>query len=62
MSHAAWAVCVVVCVCQSLLLSEGIKVGTGQKALLGAIAAGVAGLGTQPFDVIKTLEMIDKNR
>jgi hypothetical protein len=42
------------------LRASGVHVGVVEKALLGALAAGIAGLATQPFDVIKTAEMIDE--
>lgn len=31
-----------------------------QQAVAGAVAAGLAGLFTQPMDVVKTQQMIDK--
>ena len=46
-----------------LLAYQGVAAtkDVGAKAVLGAIAAGVASLVTQPLDTIKTGQMLDKS-
>ena len=40
--------------------SGGGPAGVGAKAVLGAVAAAVASLATQPLDTIKTGQMLDR--